>query len=426
MNQPLKTIIVGGGHRSLIYASLAELKPEKMQIVGIVDPDSIRREYIAERFNIPVEHCFESVEQLVTVPRFADAAINGTMDDLHVKTTLPLLEYGLDVLLEKPFAINEKEARELVAVAKKYDRKIMVCFVLRYAPFYQKIKEELVKGTIGDIIAIQLSEFVSYHHMSTSHVRGKWNNYEKCHASMLLAKCSHDMDIMMWLMGEDLPVAVSSFGSNKQFVLGNAPENAGTRCMVDCPLVYECLYSAKRLYIDHPDRWSFYVWADLEDRGIDDINEKIKLLKTDSPYGVCAYKSDNNVVDHQSVLVNFQSGATGTHNMVGGASKGLRKIHITGTKGEIFGDLEDGKFTISMIDPRPGCEFSETGVDVSVKEDSHGGGDLLLSEDFVDYVVGGEPSISCTSIQDSMKGHLAVFLADESREKGGQVLPIIL
>ena len=65
-------------------------------------------------------------------------------------------------------------------------------------------------------------------------------------------------------------------------------------------------------------------------------------------------------------------------------------------------------------------------VDVSVKDDSHGGGDLLLSEDFVDYVVGGEPSISCTSIQDSMKGHLAVFLADESRENGGQVLPIIL
>ena len=114
---PLKTIIVGGGHRSLIYASLAELKPEKMQIVGIVDTDGIRRKYISERFNIPEEHCFESVEQLVAVPRFADAAINGTMDDIHVKTTIPLLEYGLDVLLEKPFAVNEKEARELVAAA---------------------------------------------------------------------------------------------------------------------------------------------------------------------------------------------------------------------------------------------------------------------------------------------------------------------
>ncbi len=426
MNKPLRVIIVGGGHRSLIYASLAETKPEKMEIVGIVDPDKTRVKNISERFNIPIEHQFESIEDLVKYPRFADAAINGTMDNIHVKTTIPLLEYGLDVLLEKPFAVNEKEARELVSAAEKYNKKVMICFVLRYAPFYRKIKQELVKGTIGDIINIQLSELVSYHHMSTSHVRGKWNNYEKCHATMLLAKCSHDLDIMMWLMGEDKPVAVSSFGSNKQFVLGNAPENAGTRCMVDCPLVESCLYSAKRLYIDHPDRWSFYVWADLEDRGIDDINEKIKLLKGDSPYGLCAYKSDNNVVDHQSVLVNFQSGATGTHNMVGGAAKGLRTIHIIGTKGEIYGSLEDGKFTVSLIDPRPECEHLDTVVDVSVSDDSHGGGDLLLAEDFTDYVTGSEPSISCTSIQDSMKGHLAVFLADQSREENGAVKPVVL
>ncbi len=176
MDKPLKVIIVGGGHRSLIYASLAELKPEKMQIVGIVDPDMQRVKNISERFNIPVERQFSSIEDLVKTPRFADAAINGTMDNIHVKTTIPLLEYGLDVLLEKPFAVNEKEARELVAAAEKYGRKIMVCFVLRYAPFYRKIKKELIKGTIGDIINIQLSEFVSYHHMSTSHVRGKWNN----------------------------------------------------------------------------------------------------------------------------------------------------------------------------------------------------------------------------------------------------------
>ncbi|MBQ4604038.1 MAG: gfo/Idh/MocA family oxidoreductase, partial [Clostridia bacterium] len=136
----------------------------------------------------------------------------------------------------------------------------MVCFVLRYAPFYRKIKDLILAGEIGEIISIQTSEFVSYHHMSTSHVRGKWNNSEKCHSSMPLAKCCHDIDIMMWLMSETKPALVSSFGCNKQFIKENAPENSGTRCLVDCPLVDECLYSAKRIYIDHPDRWSFYVW----------------------------------------------------------------------------------------------------------------------------------------------------------------------
>ncbi len=421
MKNPLKTIIVGAGHRSLIYASLAETKPEKMQIVGVVEPNELRKAAAAKRFGIPAERCFDTVEELVSVPRFADAVINGTMDAIHVKTTLPLLEAGYDVLLEKPFALNEEEARTLLSAAKRYDRKVMICFVLRYAPFYRRIKERIVAGEIGDILNIQLSEFVSYHHMSTSHVRGKWKNSDECGASMLLAKCCHDLDIMMWLMGDDAPTEISSFGCNKQFVKENAPENSGTRCMLDCPLVDTCLYSAKRLYIDHPDRWSFYVWADLEDKGEATLENKIKALKTDSPYGVCAYKNDNNVVDHQSVLVNFASGATGTHNMIGGSSRGCRRIHITGTKGEIFGTCEDGKFTVYKIDPSPGCEYSEEVVDVSVRGDAHGGGDMLLSEDFADYVSGEKPSISCTSLEDSMKGHLAVFLADKSRENDGRV-----
>ena len=425
MSNPLKVVIVGGGHRSLIYAELSELKPDMMQIVGIVDPNEFRCNSIAERFNIPEDNKFSNVEDFVSKPKFADAVINGTMDHIHVSTSLPILKAGYDILLEKPFAVNEKEMRELVNCANEYNRKIMVCFVLRYAPFYRRIKETLLSGVIGNIINIQTVEHVSYHHMSTSHIRGKWKNEQECHASMLLAKCCHDIDIMMWLMGDDAPAKVSSFGGLTQFRPENAPENSGTRCLVDCPLVDTCLYSAKRIYLDHPDRWSFYVWDKLEDKANATLEDKRELLKT-SPYGVCAYKSDNNVVDHQSLNVLFRSGATGTHNMIGGTAVPQRKIHIIGTKGEISGVLEDGKFTISLIDPRPGCEHKDTEIDVKVTDDSHGGGDLLLSEDFVNYVRDDILSVSCTSINESVKGHLTVFKADESMKKDGQVLDIIL
>ncbi len=424
-NRPLKTIIVGGGHRSLTYAALSEIENDKMEIVGVADPDEHRRKSIAKRFGIPEDKCFKSAEELAAVPKFADAVINGTMDHIHIETTIPLLKAGYDVLLEKPFAVNEEEARELVAAAEKYGRKVMVCFVLRYAPFYRKIKDLILAGEIGDIISIQTNEYVSYHHMSTSHVRGKWNNSDRCHSSMLLAKCCHDLDIMMWLMGGVKPKYVSSFGNNMQFVKENAPENSGTRCLVDCPLVDECLYSAKRIYIDHPDRWSFYVWDALENIENPTIEDKINLLKT-SPYGVCAYKSDNNVVDHQSVSVMFANGATGTHNMVGGTSYGTRTIHITGTKGVIKGDFEKAKFVLSKIDPRPGCEHDDIKFDLKIDNDTHGGGDLDLVRDFVAYVRNEQPSVSCTDIHDSLSGHLVVFLADKSRENNGTPEEVIL
>ena len=94
MYNPLKAVIVGGGHRSMIYAGLAKTNPEMLKIVGVVDPNEFRRNQIGEYFDIPSEYRFENVSDLVAIPKFADAAINGTMDHIHVATSIPLLTAG--------------------------------------------------------------------------------------------------------------------------------------------------------------------------------------------------------------------------------------------------------------------------------------------------------------------------------------------
>lgn len=426
--KPVTAIIVGAGHRAFVYSKLAKTNPELLKIVGVADPNPIRRKKAMDEFGFSKDMCFENAEELAKHGKLADTVINGTMDEQHLETAVPLLNAGYDMLLEKPFAPNEEEMRQIVDCAKKNNSKVMICHVLRYTPFYYGIKERIVNGEIGDIINIQTTEHVSYHHLSTSYVRGKWANKDKCHTTMLLAKCCHDLDIMMWMMADTKPTQISSFGGKFQFKPENAPKNAGTICMKDCPLVDTCVYSTKRLYIDHPDRWAFYVWDALEDKENPTIEDKIALMKSDSPYARCIYKCDNNVVDHQSVLVNFASGATGTHNMVGGSAEPRRNIHIIGTKGEIFGNFEESKFTVLKINPSPDahneeCDVEE--VDLNVSGDmvgaygGHGGGDERLAADFVKFIRGEKPSLACTSIFDSVAGHLSVYLADESRENGG-------
>lgn len=430
--KPVTAVIVGAGHRAFVYAKLAQTNPELLQIVGVADPNPIRREKARALFGFPKENCFESAEELAKVPKLADAVINGTMDHQHIETAVPLLNLGYDMLLEKPFAVNETEMRTLVDCAKQNNSRVMICHVLRYTPFYYGIKERVASGEIGEIINIQTSEHVSYHHLSTSYVRGKWANSKECHTSMLLAKCCHDIDIMMWMMSETKPELVSSFGSKFQFKPENAPKEAGTRCLVDCPLVNECRYSAKRLYIDQPERWSFYIWDKLEHIKNPTEADRIALLSGDSNYGKCIYKCDNDVVDHQSVLVRFASGATGTHNMVGGASTPLRRIHIIGTKGEIYGNFEESKFYVSKICPSKTSERILEEVDLRVNGDmvgaygGHGGGDERLSEDFVSFVRGEKPSLACTSVFDSVAGHLCVYLADKSREENGTPQKVVL
>lgn len=433
--KPITAIIVGAGHRAFVYSELAKTNPEMLKIVGVADPNPVRRKKAREHFGFGEDMCFESAQALAEKGKLADAVINGTMDEQHLETAVPLLNSGYDMLLEKPFAPNEKEMREIVECARKNHSKVMICHVLRYTPFYYSIKERIVNGEIGDIINIQTTEHVSYHHLSTSYVRGKWANSDKCHTSMLLAKCCHDLDIMMWMMSETKPTQISSFGNRFQFKAENAPKEAGTICMKDCPLVDSCVYSTKRLYIDHPDRWAFYVWDALEDIENPSIEDKIALMKSDNPYARCIYKCDNNVVDHQSVLVNFESGATGTHNMVGGSAEPRRNIHIIGTKGEIFGNFEESKFTVLKINPSPDahneeCDVEE--VDLKVSGDmvgaygGHGGGDERLAADFVKFIRGEKPSLACTSIFDSVAGHLSVYLADNSRENNGEPMTVEL
>lgn len=434
-NRPITAIIVGAGHRSFVYSELAKTNPEMLKIVGVADPNPIRRKKAMDYFGFKEDMCFENAEELAKKGKLADTVINGTMDEQHLETAVPLLNAGYDMLLEKPFAPNEEEMRQIVNCAKKNNSKVMICHVLRYTPFYYAIKERIVNGEIGDIINIQTTEHVSYHHLSTSYIRGKWANSDKCHTSMLLAKCCHDLDIIMWMMSETKPKQISSFGGKFQFKPENAPKEAGTICMKDCPLVDTCVYSTKRLYIDHPDRWAFYVWDALEGKKNITIEDKIALMKSDNPYARCIYKCDNNVVDHQSVLINFESGATGTHNMVGGSAEPRREIHIIGTKGEIFGNFEESKFTVLKIDPSPDahneeCDVEE--VDLRVTGDmvgaygGHGGGDERLAADFVKFIRGEKPSLACTSIFDSVAGHLSVYLADKSRENGGMPMDVKL
>lgn len=436
----LTAVLVGAGHRALTYASYAQHHPDELQIVGVADPIAERRQLVADRYDLPADHCFTSSEELAAQPKLADFVINGTMDHQHVATSLPLLAAGYDLLLEKPFATNESEMWALAEAAHRYNRKVAICHVLRFAPFYRAIRQKVLDGVIGDVLNVQAVEHVSYHHMAVGFVRGKWNSKRKCFSPMLMAKCCHDLDLIAWMKSGVAPVRVASFGSNYQFRPERAPVGAGTRCLVDCPIEADCLYSARKHYLDHPNRWAFYVWdalqqevkpANLPQKQYTELTleEKTAWLAADNPYGRCVWKCDNDVVDHQVVAIEFTDGTTATLNMVGGAAKPSRSLHLIGTTGEIQGNLEESRFVIRHLDPRPGHEYAEETIDLSLGGDmtgafgGHGGGDLRLMADFVRLVRGEQPSISTTTLADSVNGHLIGFCADRAMEEG-RVVPV--
>jgi predicted dehydrogenase len=329
---------------------------------------------------------------------------------------MPLLEAGYHVLLEKPIAPSEREVRDLIDASNRFGRAVMICHVLRYAPFYRRIKDLVDEGTIGTIVSMCTNELVSYHHMGVGFVRGKWN--KRTENPILLAKCCHDLDLIAWYNSGVKADRVASFGSLTQFKPENAPPGAGKRCLVDCEIESTCAYSAKANYVDM-DLWGPYAWHPIEHIENPTREDKLESLRTDNPYGRCVWHCDNDVVDHQTLIIEFENGVTATHNLFTGTARPTRTIHIVGTEGEIEGDMDHEVIKVRKPDVSiRGTEqaFAEEVINVAApsagEDGGHGGGDQRLIGDFISLIAGNKPSKSVTSIQDSLTGHLIAFAAD--------------
>lgn len=199
----LKVILIGAGGRGIGYTG--NMMNEKFEVVAVAEPIEARRNFIKERHNIPDEMCFESWEPLLDMPKFADIAIISTMDKLHYDPTMKAIKQKYHLLLEKPVAPTPKECIEIMKAAKENNVKVLVCHVLRYSPFFKKLKELVDSKLIGQIISIEHDECVWNVHQSHSFVRGNWGNSDKS-TSMILQKACHDMDVLQWLVGKKMQI----------------------------------------------------------------------------------------------------------------------------------------------------------------------------------------------------------------------------
>ena len=169
--------IVGLGSRGRVtYAPIAKQYPDLMEITALADINPACVEEAAKEYNVPKERCFTSAEELLAQPKLADAIFICTQDQDHVREALVALEKGYHILMEKPISPSAEDCNKLLEASRKYDRKIVVCHVLRYTPFFSKIKEIISEGIIGDVVTIQAIENVGYWHQAHSFVRGNWRN----------------------------------------------------------------------------------------------------------------------------------------------------------------------------------------------------------------------------------------------------------
>ena len=226
---------------------------------------------------------------------------------------------------------------------------------------------------------------------------------------MFLQKSCHDTDILQWLLGKKC-LKVQSFGNLSYFKEENAPEGSPEYCIQGCPAGDTCPYNAVKLYLeDKKNKW----FRDASTKVVDPTDEQVRDAITNTQYGKCVYKCNNDVVDHQVVNMLFEDDITVTFTM-NAFNKGGRFIHIMGTKGELRAAM-DGEKGIEFFDlETQKSEFIPIVAGDGIKN-GHGGGDRGIVTTLYKYLTGTYDGKSIPGIQESCYSHMIVFAAEQAR-----------
>lgn len=252
--------------------------------------------------------------------------------------------------------------------------------------------------------------------------RGNWRNSNTT-SPMILQKCCHDLDLLLWLTGKTCK-SVTSFGNTYLFKEENAPEGAALRCTGGCKAKGNCPFDAEKIYLTNKKTgilegntgWPLDVLALHPDEN------SIRKAIEEGPYGRCVYYCDNNVVDHQVVNMEMTDGSTISFTMCGFTEDNSRYTKFMGTKGQIIADMG-----ANLIKVTPFGKEEEV-IDVSkLAEDfsGHAGGDHRLVSAFLNLVSGEcEADDTITSVECSVESHYIALAAERSRVNGGKVVAL--
>jgi predicted dehydrogenase len=323
-----------------------------------------------------------------------DAVIITTPEFTHADVAIAAIEAGKHIYLEKAMAQNSRECRRIIDAYEHSNVTAYLGFNLRAVDTFAKLKEIVTSGVLGQNVHISGLEQLQFAH-GAAFMR-RYHRHSERSGGMLNTKCSHDLDILQWLIGhEHKVVRVSSFGGTNVFT----PDKQPSRHCRNCPVQSQCQYR---------DRAGF----------VFPISGKEPLHHGQHEvYGgdLCVFDPDKDLVDNQTVILEWDNGVRGSFNMQMFQHIGRRQVTIWGELG--YAELNTWPETsIRVIESLSGAtidyKFSEA-------EGGHGGSDVKMIDRFLNAIEQSEDGSSGLSA--GLAATLLAEKADLSRLSGAVV-----
>jgi len=300
-----------------------------------------------------------------------DLLFIGSPNHLHLEHIRAGLEAGVQIFCEKPVVTTIEDTFVLAELLQKYGTdRVIIGLVLRYSQHVRDLEAALDAGHIGSISSIEASEYIAPFH--GAFFMRDWRRHDKYSGGWMLEKCCHDLDIYN-MVTKSRPKRVASFGGRRSFLPEHAPAKG----------VDDSVYHVKE------SRWE----------------------SQDDPFNV-----DGDVVDQQSAIIEYESGASMTFQTNSNVPDEHRRFCVMGAKGMVEADFVRGYFKVTD------ALTSERLVEKEYANDqgllgTHWGADELMVEDVAAKLSGSNKELP-VGVVDAMVAGIAALAIDEARKTG--------
>ena len=193
--------IIGTGFGVRVQLPLWQHTPGA-RVTAVCSHDAGRARQVADRFGL--SHAVTDYGELAALPD-VDLVSVVTSPDLHYPGAMAAIEAGKHVLCEKPFALDEAQAREMWQAAEAKGVAHMVNFEFRTTPARARMREMIQDGYLGSLNHVHTTSFGNFVHWTEGRTASWWYG-AKTGGGWLGASGSHTLDAMRWLFGEIVAV----------------------------------------------------------------------------------------------------------------------------------------------------------------------------------------------------------------------------
>lgn len=197
----VRMAIIGIGNMGRTYAcNIADGFVEGMELTAVCCRNEEGRRWAKERLGEGLV-LVDSTDKLFELEDVFDAVLIVTPHKIHPELTIKAFEKGYHVFCDKPAGITARDARRMIESGKRAGKAYAMMFHNRTMPVYEKIKEMLTLGEVGELLRIDYVNTKPYR-TKCYHTSSPWrSSFEHEGGGLLINQGQHYLDLWQWLFG---------------------------------------------------------------------------------------------------------------------------------------------------------------------------------------------------------------------------------